>query len=214
MKSNGYRASHRNKWFLLTKDILTLREFMLFEYYIDNIIFGKKYPNKYGQFESFTQEIALKFHVTEKSVRDWHTGLIGKGFIQLVDPLRHLYTLKNPTRHIVGLAQWGGEASKYAELETDQSVDFILENIKFLPSIGKNIPTLSHSPILSDTNSSQNSLSSSKDPMFSMGNRNAVVIKQVVRSKEEYRQIYKEGSYIGLTPDDMEWIDINQTFTN
>ena len=50
--------------------------------------------------------------------------------------------------------------------------------------------------------------------MFSIGSSNPVVIKQIVRSKEEYRQIYKEGSYIGLTPDDMEWIDINQTFTN
>lgn len=36
-----------------------------------------------------------------------------------------------------------------------------------------------------------------------------VVIKQDVRSKEEYERMYKDGGFQGLLPDDMRWIDEN-----
>jgi len=36
-----------------------------------------------------------------------------------------------------------------------------------------------------------------------------VCIKQSVRTKESYEQIYKNGGFLSLTPDDMQWIDEN-----
>jgi DNA-binding Lrp family transcriptional regulator len=36
-----------------------------------------------------------------------------------------------------------------------------------------------------------------------------VVVKQEVRSREEYQEIYDQGGYVRLTTDDMKWIDKN-----
>ncbi|MFH1792732.1 MAG: hypothetical protein ABH819_03815 [Patescibacteria group bacterium] len=212
MKLNGYRASHRNKWFLITTGVLTPQEFLLFEYYLDLMAFDKNKGNKFAVFEVFPNEVAQVFDKHEDTVENWHNGLLSKGFIQLVDKNRKLYTVKTPLRYIIGLAQWGGEASRYAKEEKDQAQEIILENIRFSHPKSEHVLQDSNETALKPVNTTENSLSSSKGNSIvssSIGSNKVVLIKQKVRSDEEYQKIYTEGSFDVLTPDDMKWIDQN-----
>jgi len=38
-----------------------------------------------------------------------------------------------------------------------------------------------------------------------------VIIKQEIRTQEQYEKIYKEGNFLSLKPDDMRWVDENVT---
>lgn len=38
-----------------------------------------------------------------------------------------------------------------------------------------------------------------------------VIIKQEIRTQEQYEKIYKDGNFLSLMPDDMRWIDENVT---
>lgn len=212
MKLNGYRASHRNKWFLITKGVLNLQEFLLFEYYLDLMAFDQSHGDKFAVFEVFFDEIGHVFNKHDDSVKKWHKGLISKGFIKVVDEKRKLFTVKSPLRYVVGLAQWGGEAGRFAKEEKNQSQEFILENIRFFHPESEKILPNSDNSALNPLNLNENSLSSSKvcsKVNSSIGSKKVVVIKQAVRSDEEYQNIYSRGDYLSLTPDDMKWIDQN-----
>jgi hypothetical protein len=177
------------------------------------MVFDRSKGDKFAIFEVFPDEVALVFNKkSEDSVRNWHKGLLNKRFIKIVDEKRNLYTVKSPLRYVVGLTQWGGEASKYSHEEANQSQEFILENIRFFQPESKKILPKSDNLALKSLNSTENSLSSSKDNSIissSIGSKKVVVIKQAVRSDEEYQKIYDEGEFLSLTPDDMRWIDEN-----
>lgn len=211
MKLNGYRASHRNKWFLITQGILSPQEFLLFEYYLDLMLFDRSKGDKFAVFEVFPEEIAHVFNKHEDTVKNWHDGLLAKGFIKIVDEKRKLYTVKSPLRYVIGLVQWGGEASGYAKEEKDQMPEFILENVRFSPPKSEQILPKVDTPALNSSTSTENSLSSSKGNSIvssPIGSRKVVVIKQdVIRSDEEYQKMWDEGNYSMLTPEDMKSID-------
>jgi len=214
MKLNGYRASHRNKWFLISKGILSSQEFLLFEYYLDLMAFDKSHGDKFAVFEVFLNEIALVFNKHEDTVKKWHDGLFAKGFIKIVDERRKLYTVKSPFRYIVGLTKWGGEAGRYATEEKDQTQEFILENIRFFQPESEKILPKSNGIALKSPISTENSLGSSKGNSIVsslIGSKKVVLIKQKVRSDEEYQKIYADSGFDVLTPDDMKWIDQNIT---
>lgn len=210
MKLNGYRASHKNKWFLITKQILSIQEFVLFECYLDKMAFDKSHEGKFALFEAFPDDIALVFDKTNETVQTWHNGLLKKGFIKPVDEKRHLYTIKNPLRYIVGLEMWGGEASKYTHEEKDKTQEFILENIRFSRSESEKI-LADFDEIASEPSTfTENSLGSSKDSSIvvpSVCSKKVVVIKQEVRTDAEYQKIYADGNFKGLPPDEMKFID-------
>lgn len=211
---NGYRASHRNRWFLISKRILTLQEFLLFEYYLDLMGFDKSHCDKFAVFTVYFDEITLVFNKHQDTIRNWHDGLIAKGFIKIFDEKRKLYTVKSPLRYVIGLAQWGGEASKYTKEEKNQTQEFILKNIRFFRPESEKILPKSDNLALKPSISTENSLGSSKDCSIvssPIGSKKVVVIKQEVRSDSEYQKMCQDGGFTNLTPDDMKWIDQNIT---
>lgn len=212
MKLNGYRASHRNKWFLITQEILSLQEFLLFEYYVDLMDFDKSHKDSFATFEAFLDDVASVFKKHTDTVRIWHNGLLTKGFIKIFDEKRQLYTVKSPLKYVIGLTQWGGEASRYTKEEKNQSQEYILENIQFFPPESERILPKSDTPALKSSISTENSLNSSKGNSVvssPIGSKKVVVIKQEVRSDEEYQKLYQDSGFTSLTPDDMRWIDQN-----
>ncbi|MCJ7805246.1 hypothetical protein MUP46_01200, partial [Patescibacteria group bacterium] len=124
---------------------------------------------------------------------------------------RQLYTVKSPTRYIIGLAKWGGESTRYTHEEKNQPREFILENIRFFQPEIENIQQKSSETALKSTISTKNSLTSYKHSSIvlpSLGSK-VVVIKQEVRSDAEYQKIYADSNFKGLEPDDMKWVDQN-----
>lgn len=202
MKLNGYRANHRNRWFLITKKILTLQEFLLFEYYLDLMDFDKSHGDKFATFEAYLDEVAVVFNKKIDTVRLWHNALLSKHFIQIVNLRRHLFIIKSPLRYVIGLTTWGGEAAKYTKEEKNQTNEFILENLRFFqPKTGKIQPKSTDLTDIS-TPKTENSLSSSKGD--SIVNHKKIVIEQEVRSDEEYRDMLKEHDF---SVSDMKLID-------
>ena len=209
MKLNGYRASHRNRWLLLSERILSIREFILFEYYLDSMDFDRTHGEKFATFEVFLDEIAPLFDKEVETVKGWHDGLVNKGFVKIADSKRSLYTIKSPLRYVGG-GKWGGKASLFAEDEKNQTKEFILENIIFFQPEGEKIRLKSEEKVDISENSVKNSLSSSKGESIvssPVGSKKIVVIKQEVRSDAEYRKIYEDDGCLGLSPDDMKLAD-------
>lgn len=202
-KQAGYRVSHRNRWLLISSGTLTFQEFLLFEYYLDAMDFDLRH-RKFGTFEVFLDELVEIFGKTADTIRNWHNGLLDKGFIGLVDKRRRLYRIKSPLRYITGQT-WGGQAHQFARNErNNQSLELLLENTRFFPIKPGLNPK--HEAVLALKNDSK-ALSFSKDK--SKVNQERVVIGQEVRSDEEYQRIYDEDGFEYLTPDDMQWIDRN-----
>lgn len=205
MKLNGYRVTHRNRWLLLQKQILSTQEFLLLEYYLDSMDFDHKHDN-YGQFIAYPEVVAEYFKKGIETVNDWRDGLINKSFIEIVDKKREIYRIKSPERYGIS---FGGKAAQFAKSENlSQTLDNILQNICFYPEKAKIIPKKVTSLAL-DTPSK--ALGSSKGELssFPIGSKKVVLIKQDVRTDSEYQRIYEEGHSEGLIPDDMKWIDEN-----
>jgi len=207
MKLNGYRVTHRNRWILLQKRILTSQEFLLFEYYLDSMDFDHKHDN-YGQFIAYPEVVAEYFNKGIETVNDWRNGLLNKSFIEIVDKKRSVFKIKFPERYGVS---FGGRAADFAKSEKlSQTLDNILQNVCFYPEKAKIIPKKVTDLAL---NIPSKALGSFKGELgsFPIGSNRMVLIQQDVRSDSEYQKIYKEGHYEGLTPDDMRWIDENVT---
>lgn len=214
MKLNGYRATHRNRWLLLTNKILSEKEFLLFEYYLDSMDWDLKHE-KPGVLEVFFDELAVKFDKTPETVKEWHNGLLNKGFVCLYDKKRNIYEIKNPDRYALD-GRSGGKASKYYKEEnSNRTIDFLLQNISFSPDKIELIPQKTTSVALKEEKAlgsfkGESSLHSITSPSssFPSVSKKVVLIKQDIRTDSEYQKMYKENPN-GLTPDDMKWVDQN-----
>lgn len=203
MKLNGYRATHRNRWFLLQNRILTSQEFLLFEYYLDSMDFDYKHEN-YGLFTAYPEVVAEYFNKGIETINDWSKGLLNKSFIEIVDKKREVYRLKSPERYGTS---FGGKASDFAKKEkTAKTLDNILQNICFNPEKAKIIPKkvngLASNLLPKALGSFKGELSSS--PITS--NKTVLIVNEI-RSDAEYQRIYDEGNWGNFTPDDMKWVD-------
>lgn len=215
MKLNGYRASHRNRWLLLKHNVIDEKAFLLFEYYLDSMDWDPTHE-KHGTFEVYLEDIAPFFNKKVDTVRAWHNGLLEKGFIQLVDKRRNIYRIKSPERYAID-GRNGGKASKYGKDEkSNPTLDFFLQNVCFSPEKVKINPPKQQSVISNE----EKALVSSKSEFEVISNNQSmdispnspkkiVVIRQKVRSEEEYQKIYAEGNFQNLTPEDMKWVDEN-----
>jgi len=204
MKLNGYRASHRNRWLLIKNRVLTPQEFLLFEYYLDSMDFDSRHSN-FGTFEAYLDEVALDFDKKPDTIQDWHNKLLSKSFIELVNKKRRLFKVKSPERYGTIL---GCNAREFVKNEKNTpTLDFILQNICFTPEKAKINP--SKNTILALNNTSKH-LGSFKGELGlpSIDFKKVVVIKQSVRSDEEYQKMSQDGDF-GLSPEDMKWIDRN-----
>lgn len=210
MKLNGYRASHRNKWFLITKKILTTQEFILFEYYLDLMDFDKSHGDAFSTFEAYLDDVAVVFDRGEDAVGKWHKGLINKGFIKVFDDKRHLYKIMSPLRYVIGLTQWGGEASGYAKEEKNQNDEFILQNIRFFQQKEEKNQLNNEENADTSINIDEDSLVSSKGESMvprSADCKKIVVIKEEVRSDAEYKKLYEDGDSLDMSPEDIKLAD-------
>lgn len=202
MKQNGYRPSYKNRWLLVTGGILTLQQWALYEYLIDVMDWDPRHDN-FGLLEFFPDEMVEVFHKSSESIGDWFRCLVNKRFVRLCDKKRKLYRIKNPERYVFG------KASQHELSERNISVEKLLENICFSENDRDNsnisqekIPIIHESHTWS---SASKALSSFRDSL-------GYETKQVGRTTEEYREIYREGGYSLLLPEDMRWIDENQHF--
>lgn len=205
MKLIGYRASHRNRWLLLSNNILSKEEFLLFEYYLDVMVWDLV-NLKAGVFEVFIEEIAPIFDKSPSTIREWHNGLLDKGFIQLFDKKRKLYTTKSPERYQFD-GRKGGKACKYYEdEEANSTIGFLLQNICFLPQkVGKiqqNTTNLASNDKKALISSNVECISNTPTSY-----KKVVYHKEKVRSSEEYQEIYKENGCQGFSPEDMRIAD-------
>lgn len=216
MKLNGYRASHRNKWYFIQKGILSVQELSLLEYYADIFCFNNSQPN-YGTFKVNFEEIANIFHYkSDATVRGWHAKLLEIGFIDTTDD-RHVFKLTCCGRYIGQSEKIKGEAIRYQELEKNQPIETILQSfgIEF-HSIGEKVQSIgieddkkidSTIQTKSLTKYSYNSSTLSSIPS-SITSQKVVITRQSVRSDAEYQKFYEENHNYP-TPDDMKWIDQN-----
>lgn len=205
-KLNGYRASHRNKWVLIRSGILSLQELALLDFYADIFDFDYNHES-YGTFKTDFDAMRVIFQCkSENTVRNWHNKLLSLGFLKKSDT-KGEYKLSCFTRYITP-GFWKGEAAKYAEQEKDQSVEIILQSFGVKPQpVGEKVQSVGK--IISNSASKEDSkaLSSSKDDS-NVSLVKKVLIKQEVRTEDEYQRMYQDDPD-GLTPDDMLWVDEN-----
>lgn len=205
MKLNGYRASHRNRLFLLTNKVLKIQEFLLFEYYLDAMDWDTAHE-KNGVFEVFFEEIAPIFDRSIETIEGWHNILSDKGFIQLVDKKRNLYVIKSPARYQFD-GRKGGKASEYFQNEkANPTIEFLLQNICFSPQISGKIPQNSNKPASTDKKALVSSKVESINTIPTVYKK-VVDLKLKVRTPEEYQQISKESDFKVMTPEDMRLAD-------
>ena len=187
MKLNGYRASHRNKWFLIQKGVLNQQEFCLFEYYIDSFDFDKRH-SQFGTFFADIKEVSLFFHAGESTVYNWHNKLLSLGLI-LPSNKKHTFILPKASRYIVS-SRLGGRSDRFSSEEKDQVFEVISQNIGVNLQKPEIKPQLvGEKPDILASNSSTKHLISSK-----------VDLSLSPSGIEEYKQ---------LSMEDMRWIDAN-----
>ena len=192
MKLSGYRVSHRNRWLLLTNEILSLQGFLLFEYYLDSMDFDIKHEN-YGLFEAYPDEIAECFNNKKKeTIKAWHNGLLTKGFIEIADKQRRLFRIKSPARYRVSCC---GKASEFAKDEKRiPSLDFFLENICFYPEKAKIKSPKKANLALKDTSKA---LGSSKGDyrLSSDSSKKIGIIEQVGEQEKDIVEIFFDSDW-------------------
>lgn len=150
MKLTGFRASHRNRWQLVQSKILSLQEYLLLEYYLDIMDFDGNHE-KFGTFEVFYDEIGEIFNRSVDSIRDWHKGLVEKGFVKVADEKRHLFLIPTPRRYVVS-GKKKGMAYFYAQIEkTVHTNETLQATINFSQGNTENSPLNSNSLLKEDT---------------------------------------------------------------
>jgi DNA-binding Lrp family transcriptional regulator len=209
-KLNGYRASHRNKWLFIKYGVLSVQELSLQEFYADIFDFDPQHRTV-GQFPVNFDEVAQVFSCSPNTVRNWHNKLLRLGFIKKTGG-KNLYQLSCYSRYITPSVRFEGKAAVYAKQETNQSIEIILQNFEIdsqlvgekVQTIGKKVKELgSESPSIAI--SSFKVESSNKDSLRII---KKVIIKQDLRTEEEYQKMYQDNPE-GLEPEDMKWVDEN-----
>ncbi|MBI4100695.1 hypothetical protein HY439_03080 [Candidatus Microgenomates bacterium] len=205
MKISGHRASHRNRWLLLKNGVLAPQEFLLFEFYLDSMDFDLSHEN-FGLFVAFTEETKQYFNKEEETIKDWHNGLLNKGFIELVNKKREIFRIKSPKRYVTA---FGGKANEFAKSEKNTpTLDFILQNICFSPEKTEINPLNNTVLALKDTSKALGSSKGKYRVPFN-DSKKVVLISQSVRSEADYLKIRHENNFQNLSTEDMRWIDEN-----
>jgi hypothetical protein len=197
-KLNGYRLSHRNKWLLVKHKKLTIQELILLEFYIDIFDFDIRHE-KFGMFEIDFREIAMVFNNSSSTIRNWHKGILEKKLIKKTNK-RGWYRLVNPERYIPS-GKWKGNPTTFVGQEKDQSVETILQSMKYetQPSESFSQPVEEKTPSSASNNHSK-ALGSYKDDLglISVSDSNDI-------SHSSKESLQPKNSL--LTDDDKRWID-------
>ena len=210
---NGYRATHRNKWYFIQHSILSVQELALLEFYADLFCFNPTQPN-FGTFTVKFEEVANVFNCkSDTTIRNWHRRLLELGFIEKTSTAS-VFKLVCCARYI-GPGFFKGEAVKYQEREKNQSIEIILQSFGIdFQSIGTNIQPIEiqddeKADVTAQTTSLAKDSYNDIDTVASLEAQRFVVIRQAVRSDTEYQEFYSDCGFEKLTPEDMRWIDEN-----
>lgn len=136
---NGFRASHRNRWYLVRDHFLTLQQFTLFEFYIDQADYDGHHK-KFGAFEVYFDDIATIFGKSVDTIRSWHNQLVEKRLIREFDKKRKYCCICRPQRYGIDKSK-KGDAYFQAEIEKVVSTtEMLLPFIQFSPLTDENTP--------------------------------------------------------------------------
>ena len=198
MKRNGFRPSHRNRWLLLREGLISREGILFWEYCIDQMLYDKR-NRGYGTAEIDFGEVMEVFGVKSlTTVRTWYKELVGLGLVIEIDKGKHILKITNFDRYIAGS---NGRVLEYEADEYNQSIDAIIQSIGFS---SQSIDRKNHSTDQKIDNlleiDNGKALSSFKVDL-------SLDTKQKVRTPREYQEIYKNGNYAYMTPDEMEWVD-------
>ena len=202
---NGYRPSHRNKWWFVSEGILKPQQLMLLEFYTD--LMGFDYRNKKrGLVTANFNKIASCFKNSPNTIRGWHKRLLEIGLVKKTE-IKGDYYLTCYERYI-GPGKWKGKATQYVDLEKNQPAEVMFQNFGInLQAIGQKVQSAVKKSQQKLKTMPSIAISSSKVDSSFIPKR--VVVSQPVRTDDEYQRIYDEGGYKYLTPDNMRWIDRN-----
>lgn len=209
-KLNGYRASHRNKWYFIEKGILTREAFLLLDFYADIFSFDDR-KEDYGLVEADFESLRKIFNCkSDQTIRNWNNELLNKGFIESTN-FHQIYKLVCCERYLLNCKLWKGKANHYQELEKNQPIGIIIQSFGLKPDlIGSCFqPVGTKQLIKTDLTSKSHSINIVSSKYEYNVYPKKICIKQAVRTIEEYEQIYKDGNDQSLTPEDMQWIDEN-----
>ena len=118
---------------------LTLQQFTLFEFYIDQADYDGHHK-KFGAFEVYFDDIAMIFGKSVDTIRSWHNQLVEKRLIREFDPKRKYYCICRPQRYGID-KQKKGDAYFQAEVEkVVSSTEMLLPFIQFSPITDENTP--------------------------------------------------------------------------
>jgi len=196
MKINGFRPTFRYKWLLLEQQVITSQGLLYFEFCIDQMNFDPR-KNNFGTYEFNFNEVMKVFSCSENTARNWHKELLQKGFL-LPAEKKKVCLLPNPERYMSQGLFKAGTANTTAEREKDQPVEFILQSIAPKPQhIEQKVQPVAQIKTISQISNTSKAFSSFK------------VESKVVGVGRDYHQIYEQGNYKGLTPDDMKFLDGN-----
>lgn len=213
MKTNAHRPSHRNRWLLLSNKVLTKEELLLFEYYVDQMDFDVSHQT-FGTFKVDFPTIAQLFGYSPKhpcnALREKHDRLVALGFIH-PSTNKNVFLIHNPKRYIAATKKWQGEASEYEKNERHKELKEFVQNVatnvhfteQDIQSTEQFVHLNEQTTPFSVKSHHARSLVSSKDEYLS----DAVNSMRSKRSLADYEQIYQEGNYQGLVPEDMKWLD-------
>lgn len=209
-KLNGYRASHRNKWYFIEKGVLTLQAFLLLDFYADTFSFDTR-KNDYGLFEVNFEALRKIFNCkSDQTIRNWNDELLNKGFIETTN-FHQIYKLVCCERYLLNCKLWKGKADYYQELEKNQPIGIIIQSFGLNANvIGSCFQPIGTKQIIkTDLTSKSHSINIISSKCESNVYPKRVLIKQELRTKEEYEKMYKDSDFQCLTPEDMQWVDEN-----
>lgn len=217
MKINGFRSSHRNRWILLSNKYLSHQEFLLFEYFIDQLDFDSTH-NNFQTFELNLDDLKNIFGKSTKTIQRWFKELKNKGLIIQIDETKGIYTIHNSERYFTAKKS-NGKALQVQEEEKDITFDKLCQIIcpsikdKNVQNVDKNVQNVDKNVQSTTSICRDKNIPNSRHLISSKVKSNRfpkeIVLKNDPRSYEQCIEESKE--YETLTADDIYWINQNVT---
>lgn len=127
MITNGFRASHRNRWLMVKEGVLTVPEMVLLDFYIDKMNFSST-SEDVGTFDLDFVELEIYLDRKEKTIRALNKNLLEKGFIKWINPNK--YAVTHWERYILDKKdKTGGQAFKFQQQEYNLPIESLIQNL-------------------------------------------------------------------------------------
>lgn len=226
MKTNGFRASHRNRWLFISEGVLTINEMILLDFYIDKINFSPTSEDA-GTFDLDYEELDLFLGKKESTIAALNKSLTDKGFLVKINPYK--FEVTNWRRYFLEEKNnKGGLAFQFQKDETNKPLNVIIRNLginfqitgkreEYLPNNSTVDTSLIKRLIKKDINIQNSNIGEKENSEIDKREKNVfgqfpkwVLIQQKPRTDKEYQKIQDEQTdEMKMQIDDMKWIDQN-----